>query len=56
MRTCSETECNHNVMVPSRDAPRALPIPPRGEPIGSGRLREEPRRLIFIEWLRALRQ
>ena len=56
VRTCSETECNHNVMVPSRDAPRALPIPPRGEPIGSGRLREEPRRLIFIEWLRALRQ
>ena len=31
MRTCSKTECNHNVMASSRNAPRVLPIPPRGE-------------------------
>ena len=31
MRTCSKTECNHNVMMSSRNAPRVLPIPPRGE-------------------------
>jgi hypothetical protein len=43
-------------MVPSRDAPRVLPIPPRGEPIGSDHFREKLRRLIFIEWLRVLRQ
>ena len=35
---------------------RAPPISPRGEPIGSDRFREKLRRLIFIEWLRVLRQ